>query len=296
MNTALKKSSNTPARLGYTYPLHENTAMGKRRQPRVKTIIPVRVSGIDQSGKAFAELVHTLEISYAGARLGGVSAALVAGSQVSVQCRLHKSKFTVAWIGEPGSTYKKQIGLRNLEPQRDLFGASLKDEMIVDDFVASEQPVTPAKPAPVSPAVSPAASRMAGRLQAVTAELDAMDKLMQSGSVNPQVLSEFRDAISRVRTSAWALQQWMDLEQGQKNPNAVLSYLNAERIAVAIRLCESLHHDLHKTDLSHQKEQLQVLLGAVEKLFTRLAAMDLSVLEADPQELQAKKPRSVERA
>ncbi len=256
--------------------------MGKRRQQRVKTVIPVRVSGVDQAGKPFAELVHTLDISYSGVRLGSVTSLVVPGSIVQVQCRLHKSRFSVAWVGKPESSYKKQIGLRNLEPQRDLFGASLKDEMIVDDFVSDEKAAGGSRPA--APSAVPAAkvnpnSGLAARLQNVTAELDEMDKLMQSGAVNPEVLSSFRDAVSRVRTTAWALQQWMDLEQGQKNPNAVLSYLNAERIAVAIRLCDSLHGDIQKADVSQQKEQLQSLLNSVEKLFTRLAAMDLSVLE-----------------
>lgn len=268
--------------------------MGKRRQQRVKTVIPVRITGVDQTGKPFAELVHTLDISYAGARLGGAQTGMVPGSIVSVQCRLRKSQFTVAWVAGTQSAFKGQVGLRNLEPQRDIFGASLKDELCVDDYVANEASPLPAAGRPAAAAPAPNAG-LAARLEKVTAELDTMDKAMQSGAVNPEVLADFRDAVSRVRTTAWALQQWMDLEQGQKNPTAVLSYLNAERIAVAIRLCESLYLDLQKADVGHQREQLQVLLTSVEKLFTRLAAMDLSVLEtsAEGGAEQPKKPRSV---
>lgn len=270
-----------------------SSVMGKRRQQRVKTVIPVRIFGIDRQGKQFAELVHTLEISFSGVRLGGVTAALVPGSVVSVQCRLKKCQFTVAWTGDDNSTYKKQAGLHSLEPQRDLFGASLKDEMIVDDYAPSEGRVeeTPAALRPAA-AKSPPASKtasMAKRLAAVTAELDEMDRLMQAGAVDPQVLNDFRDAVSRVRTTAWALQQWMDLEAGQKNPTAVLSYLNAERIAVATRLCDSLHQQVQRVDLSQQGEQLQGLLGAVERLFTRLAAMDLNVLAPEAEDAPAKK-------
>jgi len=269
--------------------------MGKRRQQRIKTVIPVRVTGVDQTGKQFAELVHTLDISYSGIRLGGVQAALVPGSIVSVQCRLRKSQFTVAWVANPHSTFKRQIGLRNLEPQRDLFGASLKDELCVDDYVPAENttsptPVLPGRPTAPLPAQN---AGLGARLQRITSDLDEMDKAMQSGAVNPEVLGEFRDAVSRVRTTAWALQQWMDLEQGNKSPNAVLSYLNAERIAVAIRLCEALYLDLQKGDVGHQREQLQVLLTSVEKLFTRLAAMDLSVLETGDEAEHPKKPKSV---
>ncbi len=59
----------------------------------------------------------------------------------------------------------------------------------------------------------------------------------------------------------------------------VLTYLNAERIAVATRLCESLYNELQKPDVSRQKFKLEGLLSAVERLFTRLAGIDFHVLD-----------------
>ncbi|MEO6119529.1 MAG: hypothetical protein ABIP12_02475, partial [Terriglobales bacterium] len=123
------------------------------------------------------------------------------------------------------------------------------------------------------------------RLQQATRELEDVDQLMQSGAVDPSVLNEFRDALSQVRNTAWALQQWMEAQQ-RHTPFPMLSYLNAERIAVATRLCESLYNELQKTDVTRQKLKLEGLLTAVERLFTKLAGIDFHVLDptadADP--------------
>ncbi len=111
--------------------------MGKRRYQRIKTVLPVRMFGVDGIGKPFAEVAHTLDVSHSGVRLGGVTAAPDVGSVVSLQCHHRKCQFSVAWVGRPGSSRNKQIGLLNLEPDRDIFGVRLKNETIVDDFVLS---------------------------------------------------------------------------------------------------------------------------------------------------------------
>ncbi|MEO6119101.1 MAG: PilZ domain-containing protein, partial [Terriglobales bacterium] len=112
--------------------------MGKRRHQRIKTVVPVRLFGVDGLGKPFAELAHTLDVSHSGVRLGGVAVAPEEGAVITLQCHHRKCQFTVAWVGCPGSSRNKQVGLISLEPERDIFGLRLKDETIVDDFVPSE--------------------------------------------------------------------------------------------------------------------------------------------------------------
>jgi hypothetical protein len=364
--------------------------MGKRKQARIKSVVPVRIWGVDGQGKPFAEVAHTLDISYAGVRLGGVSGTVAAGSVIALQCRHRKGQFEVTWAGRPGSSRAKQLGLKNLDPARDIFGLSLKDEYLVDDYVGAVEvegsdrkdretrrsprytctggasfnvansptsawaelqdisktgtylttlsplPVGTevemtvhldeervqvvgkvrtchpmvgmgvefqrflnedaeakleatlkrlregaAFPAPRGITVKPDAAAISMRLQGVTKELESIDQLIQNGPVDPTVLGEFRDAVSQVRNTAWALQRWMELEQSQLSPYPVLSYLNAERIALATRLCDSLNNEFQRSDLRRQKKSLDGLLAAVEKLFTRLAGIDLSVLGPD---------------
>ena len=379
--------------------------MGKRRQTRIKSVLPVRVWGVDSQGKPFAEVAHTLDISYAGVRLGGISTAVDIGSVVALQCRHRKGQFSVSWLGRPGSSRDKQIGLRNMEPSRDLFGMNLTDAYLVDDFVGNlemeesnrkdretrrtpryncsggadfaspnsrntnwaelqdiskfgcylttlsplpvgteielavhleddriqvvglvrtchpmvgmgvefqrfftddEESKLDAKlkklregasfPAPRGITIKPDAAAISMRLQGVTKELESIDQLIQNGPVDPTVLAEFRDAVSQVRNTAWALQRWMELDQSQLSPYPVLSYLNAERISMATRLCESLNNEFQKSDIGRQKKKLEGLLGAVEKLFTKLAGIDLAVLgpelEPEPVDVTMKPPES----
>lgn len=375
--------------------------MGKRRQTRIKTVLPVRIWGMNAEGKAFAELAHTLDISHSGVRVGGVSAQPEPGSVVSLQCHHRKGNFQVAWVGRPGTARHNQLGLVNLEPERDIFGARLKDENLVDDFVmptdlgpptggagerkaprflaagsanvrkhnsmeerlakiqdvsasgaylstASPYTVgtvvgvtlklqdetiqvfgtvrtchpmmgmgiefqrfyteedeakmsmrmkavaTVAAPAPPMATPKPDTAAIAERLHKVTQELEDVNQLMQSGSVNPQVLADFHDAVSQVRTTAWALQKWAELQKEAKDPLPVLSFLNAERIKLATKLCDSLHHELQRTELKRQKQKLNGLLEAVEKLFTGLAGIDFTVMTLEAEEATegppAKKP------
>lgn len=333
--------------------------------------------------------------------MGGVSAQPEPGSVVSLQCHHRKGNFQVAWVGRPGTARHNQLGLVNLEPERDIFGARLKDENLVDDFVmptdlgpptggagerkaprflaagsanvrkhnsmeerlakiqdvsasgaylstASPYTVgtvvgvtlklqdetiqvfgtvrtchpmmgmgiefqrfyteedeakmsmrmkavaTVAAPAPPMATPKPDTAAIAERLHKVTQELEDVNQLMQSGSVNPQVLADFHDAVSQVRTTAWALQKWAELQKEAKDPLPVLSFLNAERIKLATKLCDSLHHELQRTELKRQKQKLNGLLEAVEKLFTGLAGIDFTVMTLEAEEATegppAKKP------
>jgi len=368
--------------------------MGKRRQNRVKTVLPVRIWGSDNQGKPFIELAHTLDVSHSGVRLGGVNSMLEPGSGVGVQCRHRKAQYEIAWVGRPGSSRDRQVGLRTLEGSRDIFNLGLKNEVMEDDYViplGSEQLRTgrdlrkferftvsgsadvgkahgrerswaevgdvsaggcylnTLTPFPVNSEieltirlddtqiqvigkvrtchpmvgmgieflrffteeeetkfshklkeieargveasgdklhkpVKPDSTIISNRLAEVTRELEDIDQLIQNGPVDQKVLAEFRDAVGQVRTTAWALQRWMELESSHQSPFPVLSYLNSERIALATRICDSLYNELSRTDVPRQKQKLDGLLKSVERLFTHLAGIDFAVLEPDAPE------------
>jgi hypothetical protein len=65
--------------------------MGARRQKRLKTVLPVRLGGVNGAGKPFMAMAHTIDISRSGARVGGVVALLKQGTTVEVQCRHRKA-------------------------------------------------------------------------------------------------------------------------------------------------------------------------------------------------------------
>ena len=93
----------------------------KRRLDRVKAVLPVRVSGNGGSGDSYSDLVHTLDVSASGARLGAVRRQFEVGSQIILHYRQHKAEFRVIWIRPLGSSGEMQVGLET-DAQRDLWG------------------------------------------------------------------------------------------------------------------------------------------------------------------------------
>jgi hypothetical protein len=93
----------------------------QRRVDRTKAVLPVRISGNDISGEAYSELVHTLDVSRNGVRLGAIRRQLEVGGSVVLQYRQHKAEFRVVWTRLVGSGAEQQVGLE-ADAQRDLWG------------------------------------------------------------------------------------------------------------------------------------------------------------------------------
>ena len=93
----------------------------KRHRDRVKAVLPVRVSANDNSSNSYSELVHTLDITESGARLGAVHQPLKVGSLITLQYKQHKGTFRVVWTEPvPGST-EHHVGIEAVN-HRDLWG------------------------------------------------------------------------------------------------------------------------------------------------------------------------------
>lgn len=94
--------------------------MSRRREPRVEINLEVKVWGLDRHGKPFVQNARTLDATRLGLRLLGVDCVKV-GETVGVQHGQQKSRFKVVWIGRENTPKQGQIGLHNLEPDRELF-------------------------------------------------------------------------------------------------------------------------------------------------------------------------------
>ncbi len=95
--------------------------MGRRLQPRVKGILPVRVWGADHEGKPFAEHVCTIDISNKGASLAGVRTALSPGDTVGVQYHNRQARFRVIWVVPTSTGLGNHVGLQCLQPEKELW-------------------------------------------------------------------------------------------------------------------------------------------------------------------------------
>jgi hypothetical protein len=111
------------------------------------------------------------------------------------------------------------------------------------------------------------------RLQSATSELYEVEALMASADLDARILSDFRDAVNRVRTTAWATQQYAETKDTERDPTKVLSMLAGERVRAAYQLCRAIGQDLGRPDLRFQPGQLLQLRAAAKELMQQLNAV-----------------------
>ncbi len=96
--------------------------MVRRREQRLRTVLPLRIFGMDSHGKPFTDLAHTLDISPKGARIAGLQHTLAVGETVGVQRGTDKARFRVVWAGKTGTKNQGQAGLVCIQDRLDLWG------------------------------------------------------------------------------------------------------------------------------------------------------------------------------
>lgn len=107
-------------------------------------------------------------------------------------------------------------------------------------------------------------------LQKAMSELQGLHKLLLSGDLDPHVLADFRDAVNRVRTAAWAAQQYVARKDTDEGPSSVLDFLAGERIRATYQLCQAISDDLKRTDIEFQPGSLVQLHEIVAALTAQL--------------------------
>jgi len=117
---------------------------------------------------------------------------------------------------------------------------------------------------------SPAVVNVSDRLKSAVQELRRVDKLLLKGDLDPRILTDFRDAINRVRNTAWSAQQYVSLRGSEQDSQNVISLLAGERIRATYQLCQLLESDLASPEVHFQPGQLLQLYSAVKSLSDRL--------------------------
>ena len=105
--------------------------MSRRKELRVKAVLPVKVTGVDASARHFSLMCHTLDLTYDSARIAGISVSLTQGPTVFLHRFGVKAKFKV--YGAGSGTRKGQYGLKALEIEKALWGISLPQRK-ADEF------------------------------------------------------------------------------------------------------------------------------------------------------------------
>lgn len=100
--------------------------MGKRRTPRFQKNLPVRLYGLDSHGKPFSIRAETVDISFSGARIAGVTQFEAPGETIGLEAEGKKGRFLVVWVGR--AKMAGQVGVRNVDPRSCIWSMSMPPE------------------------------------------------------------------------------------------------------------------------------------------------------------------------
>lgn len=103
------------------------------------------------------------------------------------------------------------------------------------------------------------------RLKSTIKELRTLHRLLLRAEVDPRLLNDFRDALNRVRNTAWAAQRWA-LKNLDDDAGGMASLLAAERVRAAYQICHSLREDLASDEIQFQRGQLTELSAVVNEI------------------------------
>jgi len=109
------------------------------------------------------------------------------------------------------------------------------------------------------------------RLEKAITELRGLQELLLSGEgLDPSILTDFRDALNRIRNTAWSAQQYIVLKATDQDSTTVLSILAGERVRAAYQLCQAIQADLKSNDVKFQPGNLVQLHLAAKALTEQL--------------------------
>jgi hypothetical protein len=115
---------------------------------------------------------------------------------------------------------------------------------------------------------------LTARLEAATGELQQLEALVKSGELDARVLSEFRNAVDHIRSTTWAVQKWLGLnEESGGDPFSVLPVMSAERVKRATQIANDLSLDLQTVDVGIETPGITQLFDAIDNLRRRLATL-----------------------
>lgn len=126
------------------------------------------------------------------------------------------------------------------------------------------------------PAAHPGAQKKAGdsrlrlHLAKSIAELLRLHELLLTNEVDPDVLSDLRDAVNRVRNTAWAAQQYVVCQNTDQGATSLRSLLAGERVRASYQLCQALSDDLKKNDVEFQRGSIVQLHEIMRTLTEQL--------------------------
>lgn len=109
------------------------------------------------------------------------------------------------------------------------------------------------------------------KLRQLTAELRSLDRRLKSNpSLDGAALREFRQALDNIRLTAWSVSELLNARQSQKDPQAVISFLTAERLRRFSQMARDLSGDLEQHFTTWPAQAVRDLEDSLTLLGARL--------------------------
>lgn len=115
------------------------------------------------------------------------------------------------------------------------------------------------------------ARSITAKLHNLAAQLSSLDRGLKSNPVvDEAALREFRWALDNVRMTAWTVSELLNARRSQKNPQAVISFLQGERLRRFRQMIHNLSDDFEQSGTSWPAEALRDLASSFVLLGERL--------------------------
>jgi hypothetical protein len=109
--------------------------------------------------------------------------------------------------------------------------------------------------------------QVSSQISRITAELKRMEDLLKFGMVDRRVLTDFRAAIDRVRSTGWQVERWLDHDE-----RGLDVLLTEERIRLVTRMATQLAAEPKLRE--HNQSGIRTLREALGKLAAFLDSVD----------------------
>jgi hypothetical protein len=108
------------------------------------------------------------------------------------------------------------------------------------------------------------------QVKKTSVELQKLEKSLQAEGIDFRLLSEFRDTVDTIRTTALAVQQLRELQLKGQDSGEIISLLVAGRVRRATSLCHELVADIDAGKLSSKTNEIDELYDSLELACDRL--------------------------
>lgn len=114
---------------------------------------------------------------------------------------------------------------------------------------------------------------LTSRLEQARKEMLELAEAIKAGEIDPRVLRDFRQSVDHLRLTAWAVQQWLELQSQNRDAYSVLPLLTGERIRRATTLNRDLTGELDAMEITVESAGLKELFDSVNELLQRLGPL-----------------------